>query len=792
MRILFAVFMVALPFLSFAQMAEEALEKLYQKYPQEKVVLLYSKNEYVAGETVFFKAHVLVGYELTNISTNLYTELYDKNKTLIDKKIIPLFSGSGDGSFTLPASLAEDVYYVRAYTQWMLNFWEQFHYLEPIRIYNPASLNSLRPKPEQWALKAVAEGGQLIAGEPTSLSVRLLSVGPLPAGWSGQLLEKGTAKLVADVTVYNREIGQVRFVPEAGKSYTVVVKDAGGNVREQDLPAVLENGTALRIAVTENKLHYAIRFKGHPIKGVGHKLLGTINDQPVFKADIQKSDGFVSGTIRTDSFPQGVLRLTLFDEAENPVAERLCFLHQDALAPKQPEIIFDTLSFLPKGRNHWTLAVNTTTWNSHTVQVYDTADRIEDGFLSSIYLTSDFTTPIHEGEWYLQEADNIKRAALDALLITEQWERSRWADLLKNNFPVIEFKPDAYLSYSGTVYAGRKLKPLRDINLILQSKDSSVQFLQVTTDSAATFTLSNMVFSDTVKVYYQPNKRKFLEADVRIDFEPGNRFYPLRRKFPTSAWTVGLRAATDSLPAMAKKAAAQRALETLLDENAKMMETVVVRTKAKSATQELDEKLSSGLFSSGDATIFDFVNQDQPSAMAYNNILEWMQGRLPGYHIDRNGNGDPLPMIRNQPAQVFLNEMPVDLSLLNSIPASDIAMIKVIRASMAGPGGGSAIAIYTRRGDMAVRSSSTLLSNVLAGYQVPPPFFSPNYSIAFNQSLSDTRPILYRNATPKPAAGEEKATIAFYNNDTANSFCILVTGFAESGRPVYLKRTISK
>src|ERR1051325_1567038 len=109
-----------------AQKVEKAIEQLYKNYPQEKVVLSLSQPQYLAGETIYFKAYVLTGYEPSSISTNLYTELYDKDKHLLDKQIVPLLKGSGDGSFTVPASMAEDVYYIRAYTYWMLNFDEAF------------------------------------------------------------------------------------------------------------------------------------------------------------------------------------------------------------------------------------------------------------------------------------------------------------------------------------------------------------------------------------------------------------------------------------------------------------------------------------------------------------------------------------------------------------------------------------------------------------------------------------------------------------------------------------------
>jgi hypothetical protein len=104
--LLLLLFSLATSFV-IAQKAQQALATIYKKYPQEKVVLSFSKSEYIAGETILFKAYVLTGYELTKLSTNLYTELYDKNRNLLDKQIVPLFNGSGDGSFTIPVSMAK-------------------------------------------------------------------------------------------------------------------------------------------------------------------------------------------------------------------------------------------------------------------------------------------------------------------------------------------------------------------------------------------------------------------------------------------------------------------------------------------------------------------------------------------------------------------------------------------------------------------------------------------------------------------------------------------------------------
>src|SRR5829696_2428202 len=171
MRKLFLFLLLLFSATLFAQRVKQAIDSLYN-YPQEKVVLSFSKNEYLAGETIYFKAHVLSGYEPSPNSTNLYTELYDKNKKIISQHIVPLFNSSGEGSFTLPASLAEDIYYIRAYTGYMLNFPEQFQCIRPVAVYNPASMYKLTQKPVQWNAKAFAEGGVLLNNVPSVVAVR--------------------------------------------------------------------------------------------------------------------------------------------------------------------------------------------------------------------------------------------------------------------------------------------------------------------------------------------------------------------------------------------------------------------------------------------------------------------------------------------------------------------------------------------------------------------------------------------------------------------------------------------
>ena len=116
--------------------------------------------------------------------------------------------------------------------------------------------------------------------------------------------------------------------------------------------------------------------------------------------------------------------------------------------------------------------------------------------------------------------------------------------------------------------------------------------------------------------------------------------------------------------------------------------------------RELDKKYTSGLFSQTDADYFDFeTDPTTHSAIVYGNVLDWLQGRVAGLQVYTYRN-TKIPVIRNRPAAIYVDEMRMDPGFLNVLPVADIALIKVMKTPTAllwgAPGG--AIAIYTRHG----------------------------------------------------------------------------------------------
>ncbi len=102
----------------------------------EKVYLQLDKTVYTSNETVWFKAIVTSAssHIPTDLSNILYVELIDPYEKIIDKRLLKLNNGIAEASFTLQNYKSGD-YLIRAYTQWNLNFGQDFIFNQYIQVY---------------------------------------------------------------------------------------------------------------------------------------------------------------------------------------------------------------------------------------------------------------------------------------------------------------------------------------------------------------------------------------------------------------------------------------------------------------------------------------------------------------------------------------------------------------------------------------------------------------------------------------------------------------------------------
>jgi hypothetical protein len=776
------------------QSPAEALKKLYEDHPQEKLYLWFNKAAYVNGETIWFKAYVFSGYDVSYISSTLYVELYDINKKLVTTKMFPVLSGVAEGSIDLDGELEAGVYFLRAYTQWMTNFNPSFQYIKQLLIYNPASAKKIELNTSAWKTIAQPEGGSLIEGLETKVAVRRLANAPLLDKWGGYLYEENNPSVkLKEFSSLDENAALFTFTPEARKKYNVYVIDEKGNFKIATLPLVKNTGVKLLIENISDSITYKLKFQNIPENGNGYTVLGQIQHQSVYQAKMKKTGEEILMKIPVGSSDNGVLHITVFDPANNPVAERLVFLNPTKLNYDSAVILQQNISAAPRAKNEMTFAVDSLSWLSYAVSVSDasTTSAIEsENILSTLWLSSDFINPIQNPAKYFVEQNKKKIEALDAIMISEKWMRFDWNEIIKNNLPPVPPVPLKYLSFTGRVSKGNKLKPNEEVNIILYFPDSSSQLVLSKTDSMGNVVLDNIGFIGDLKVYYQLNNKKASAKAIDINFERDNKFVTYPISFPETPYSVSI--SSEKSPAWAERAAKSIKLEKEIANEYKILQEVVVRSNLRSAKEQLNENLSTGLFKSMSEVIFDFINEDQ-HAQGYMNILQWLQGRVAGLTVQFE-DGNYVPYIRNGRAGIYLDEMPIDPSWLNSISVADIAMIKVIRSSFAlgSNAANGAVAIYTNRGNLrTVNKEPSLPNNRIKGYDAVKNFFSPDYdNKSMPQPDKDIRDQLLWQALIAPTTKADRSKVIFFNNEATQRFRIIVQGFTDNGFPVFFEKII--
>lgn len=115
----------------FAQQPTDSIQKTKTTPPEIEKVYLHTDNSYyTVGESLWYKAYSVYAYtnQLFDHSKILYVELLSPESKIISRNITNLEGGLGHGDFILADSLGvkPGTYQLRAYTNWMRNYGDDF------------------------------------------------------------------------------------------------------------------------------------------------------------------------------------------------------------------------------------------------------------------------------------------------------------------------------------------------------------------------------------------------------------------------------------------------------------------------------------------------------------------------------------------------------------------------------------------------------------------------------------------------------------------------------------------
>lgn len=146
------------------------MDTVRKNMPVEKLYLHLDKHNYLAGDTLWFKAYLLEGpYLMPSAKSGIfYVELVSPDNRVMKRMKFPAKYGLGWGNISLDEeALPTGDYLLRAYTNWMLNFGEAAVYTTNIYISN----SKIPAGPVSLKQQAKAGVVSVVSGRATDLAI---------------------------------------------------------------------------------------------------------------------------------------------------------------------------------------------------------------------------------------------------------------------------------------------------------------------------------------------------------------------------------------------------------------------------------------------------------------------------------------------------------------------------------------------------------------------------------------------------------------------------------------------
>jgi hypothetical protein len=791
---------------SHAQFPTEKLGNWAAGSPIEKLYLHCDRDEYLAGQTVWFKAYLYSEFLPNDKASVVFIELINSSSGIISRKNLPVAMAVSRGQFELPDTLSSGKYIIRAYTATMLNQDPDFIYKKSITITGKEKKNAVVSQPgKKIRMEFFPEGGNFVAGMANTMAFKATDEEGWPVYVEG-VLKNSKEEAVTEFTSYHDGMGMIDVTTAEKETYYVTLKNDPSGQR-YPLPEVISKGIVFRLLNGDDGIHFEIfQPKNDPVFQAAY-MIGQIQHNVVFKQPLKGAVTTLSGLIKTSNLTSGILHITVFNKDGLPLAERLAFIdNKEYILPAR--LLTDTVNFSARGKNHFTLAFTDTVMGSFSVSItdpaYSAAGLRENNIISSLLLTADLKGYIHNPGWYFSSVNDSMKYALDLVMMTNGWRRFKWNQLISDPLPASKYKDPKYITLAGQVTLEGTKKPFadKDMLLFIVGADSSRNMQMIKTDANGYYDADSVLFFGKAHILFSDIRgKKSRFVDIRPGADSLNRRYPV--PLPESKNLLFWQQPADNRNELAKKLADE--YDAFVRASGVVLSEIVVKSRKKTPLEELEEKYASGAFSGDTRKTFDLLNTDD--GKSYLNIFDYLQDRVPGLTAIKNEiTGEyevyyrqtaTISALGNQAMDIFLDEVLLaDASAVSYIPVSQIAMVKVYSTFVGSTGGGAggAVAIYLKKG-ADYFSSLPSAGEIIAynGFSIIKEYYSPDYSVPAvkNNTTPDHRITLEWNPDIYVAGVNTKIPVRFYNNDRTKSFKVIVEGMTTDGKMLMIEKIIS-
>jgi hypothetical protein len=780
-----------------AQAPIQQLEKLHQRMPIEKVYLHLDRDQYKAGDTIWYKAYLNAEFLPDTMSSVLYVQLSKKGEDKLHTKISPVLMSTAQGYLELSDSLMSGEYIVKAFSPTMLNAGEDFIFQQTVLIKGAKKIAdntvAIASKP---SLTFFPEGGNFVAGISNSVAFKCVDQWNKPVDLTITIF-KNKVDTVATATTMHDGMGVFDLTPMANEIYFASYSYQGQNYT-QALPTLQLSGVSVTFLPHLQGNYFEIRMAGDDPLFKPAYMVGQWQHQLVFKQILHPIKNEIQGVLDTRKLHSGLLQVTIFNSENLPLAERLVFVDNKEYV--QPiELSMDTLSVLPRAKN--VLAVNfpDTIQGNFSVAVtdadYAVAPAAEQTIISNFLLSADIKGVINNPAWYFSSNEDSVKTALDLLLMTQGWRRFSWQKLEKQLATGLKYKDPSFITITGKVTMKDTNKPIANKQLlaIMTSGGKGKNSFFVQTDEKGNFKLDSLLFFGQARIYLMETigkKSQYIEVKAVND----------------SLQSVQVKATADELIAIqtAKLQVNYKVDTAVIDKGeGLLLQGITVKAIKKTPLEEVEDRYTTGMFSGMSNRSIDLVNTDE--SITDLSIFEYLQNRVPGIDMTSDGgpNGGEYVIYYRQgpsvssmgpiPMTIYLNEIETDATVVASIPPADIALIKLYSSfpGATGNGAGGVLSIYTKKGNDQSHSVRGDAFNY-RGFSIRKEFYSPDYSQLNGTFVkNDRRVTLQWIPSVFLSQSSARVPIRFYNSDRTKRFRVIVEGMTFNGKLIHAEKVFS-
>ena len=825
-----------------------------ERYPQEKLHLHTDKDSYIAGDTIWLRAHCADAATHRPIAASryVYVELRDDRGSLVRR--IKLLSRDSVYSGYLPTQSLERFgdYSLTAYTLYMRNQGPDYFFKKPLTIWpyqesRRTQRNTSVRKVSDFDVSFFPEGGYLIDGYDCCVAFKALGDDGGSVEVAG-VVKNDREEVVDTLRTLHGGMGCLRFTAHTGERYYAECTMAGGKTERFDLPASNNLACVLRVLQTERDFTVMVQ-SGRPLPKGLRLLVHCRGNLCYFR---EWNDDLPSLIFERDKLPGGVLQILLLDKAGNALSERLVFNRGEELATTDVQI-GGTL----EQRTKVTLAVTATdpdggpAAGDFSIAVTDRAavpSATSGSIYSTLLLTSELRGTIETPDWYFEGRDAARVAALDALLLTQGWRRYDVPAAVRGEYATPAYPLEVGQEIAGRINKGglwnrRKKLDRYEMRMIVPRWHYSSQ---APIDKEGRFALNGFDFPDSTLYVLRPAAAKGLlpEATVKV----------ARDSFPEVGTLPRVPAQEQKKPyiAQARYYIEQRGQTDMRNI---LIDTVYVTHHKRLESTRPEHRLAARTWTaeqikeSGAGTILDFIAR-MPGMSVVGRQVSY-RGYRPGFMVDGRleetvGEMNPVRafrstgMGRNHKTQTRLPPIPdpggwIDFTGMNYsntnsaqqstggnkrqiqyiddfdnvpdilyYPLEIVSRIDLIEGGNMVLWGVShwkqagIISITTKKGKELDDATRTLPARDVEfvsplGYQTPAEFYAPAYATekARRSMVPDYRTTLYWNPTVK-LDDTGQATVEFYTSDAPADYDITIEGITQTGKIVRTVKIITE